>query len=214
MNCQEMTLSLGVYVIGALDPVERAEVDAHLGSCPVCRAELAELDGLPALLDTLTLDDLAPEPVVPSDDLFQRVATQARAEQPDNSELTQRRNRYRRLTAIAAAFVLIVGGSVGGWALFRDHDNYQQTGPVKMTVSLAAQTTGTSYTVSVSGLPNDEHCKLIAVAKDGSRDVAGRWDATYAGQANETGSTIIPRSRLAKLVLLGDGGDRLAVVNV
>jgi hypothetical protein len=83
-----------------------------------------------------------------------------------------------------------------------------------MTVTLASQTTGTALAVMVSGLPQDEHCRLIAVATDGSRDLAGRWDATYQGQAQETGSTGIPRSRLAKLVLLGTNGQRLVTVPV
>jgi predicted anti-sigma-YlaC factor YlaD len=212
MSCTEMTLSLGVYVLGVLDPAERAEVDAHLAECALCRAELAELEGLPGLLDQVSLEDLTPEPSLPSEDLFERMAAKARAE--NVVDLDGRRRRYRRLTAVAAAFVLVVGGVFGGVALFRDHDGDSYSGPVQMSVSLAAQKTGTSYTVSVSGLPIDEHCKLIAVAKDGTRDVAGRWDATYQGQAKETGSTSIPRSDLAKLVLLGTDGEQLAVVNV
>jgi predicted anti-sigma-YlaC factor YlaD len=210
MTCKDMTLSLGVYVLGALDPAERAEVDTHLAECALCRAELAELEGLPRLLDQVSLDDLTPEPS-PSEDLFERVAAKARAE--NVVDLAGRRRRYQRLTAVAAAFVLVVGGVFGGVALLRHH-GHQDVGPVQMSVSLAAQKTGTSYTVSVSGLPIDEHCKLIAVAKDGTRDVAGRWDATYQGQAKETGSTSIPRSDLAKLVLLGTDGQQLVVVNV
>jgi predicted anti-sigma-YlaC factor YlaD len=212
MSCTEMTLTLGVYVLGILDPVERAEVDAHLAECALCRAELAELEGLPRLLDQVSLEDLTPEPSLPSEDLFERMAAKARAE--NVVDLDARRRRYRRLTAVAAAFVLVVGGVFGGVALLGHDDGDSYSGPVQMSVSLAAQKTGTSYTVSVSGLPIDEHCKLIAVSKDGTRDVAGRWDATYQGQAKETGSTSIPRSDLAKLVLLGTNGEQLAVVNV
>jgi anti-sigma factor RsiW len=210
MTCKDMTLSLGVYVLGALDPAERAEVDAHLADCALCRAELAELAGLPGLLEQVSLEDLTPDPAPPTDDLFERVAAQARAE--NVTDLASRRRRYQRLTAVAAAIVLVVGGVFGGVALFGHHDKGYQG--VHMSVSLAAQRTGTSYTVSVSGLPTDEHCKLIAYAEDGTRDVAGRWDATYAGQAKETGSTSIPRSSLDKLVLLGTDGEQLAVVKV
>lgn len=212
MTCKDMTLSLGVYVLGALDPSERSQVDAHLAQCATCRAELAELEGLPSLLGRLTLDDLAPEPVLPSEDLFERVAARARAEAA--SVAAVRHRHYRRLTAVAAAVVLLVGGIVGGFAATRHHDQYAGPGHVQMAVSLAAERTGTSYTVNVSGLPTDEHCKLIAVAKDGTRDVAGRWDATYSGQAKETGSIAIPRDELRQLVLLGTDGEQLAVVNV
>jgi hypothetical protein len=50
MDCSEARLSLGVYVLGAIDPAERALVDSHLAGCRDCRDELAGLAGLPALL--------------------------------------------------------------------------------------------------------------------------------------------------------------------
>jgi anti-sigma factor RsiW len=49
-DCQEARIALGVYVLGAIDPDERAAVDDHLDTCPQCRAELAEFMELPGLL--------------------------------------------------------------------------------------------------------------------------------------------------------------------
>ena len=49
-DCRDIRHALGVYVLGAIDPAERAMVDAHLSTCPECREELAGLAGLPALL--------------------------------------------------------------------------------------------------------------------------------------------------------------------
>src|SRR3954470_21113503 len=49
-DCQEARIALGVYVLGAIDPDERAAVDEHLDTCPRCRAELAEFMELPGLL--------------------------------------------------------------------------------------------------------------------------------------------------------------------
>lgn len=49
-DCQEARIALGVYVLGAIDPDERAAVDEHLDACPQCRAELAEFMELPGLL--------------------------------------------------------------------------------------------------------------------------------------------------------------------
>ena len=48
-DCTDARPSLGVYVLGAIDPAERALVDAHLVTCRDCRDELAGLAGLPAL---------------------------------------------------------------------------------------------------------------------------------------------------------------------
>jgi predicted anti-sigma-YlaC factor YlaD len=215
MNCGETTLSLGAYLLGSLDSAERAEVEAHLATCAACRAESDDLAGLPSLLGRLTLDDIAPEPLEPPDDLFDRVAARARAEKA--REAPNRVVRHRRLLAVAAALVLVAGAGVGSWVGLRGHDHRYNSlgrGPVHMSVTLASQSTGTGLAVTVSGLPTDEHCRLIAIAQDGTRDVAGRWNATYQGQAKETGSTSIPRSQLSKLVLLGTNGKRLATVTV
>lgn len=57
MDCSEARLSLGVYVLGAIDPDERAQVDIHLAGCPACRDELAELEGLPALLALVSTEE-------------------------------------------------------------------------------------------------------------------------------------------------------------
>jgi len=57
MDCAETRLSLGVYVLGAIDPAERAQVDAHLASCRDCRDELAGLAGLPALLSRVGAEE-------------------------------------------------------------------------------------------------------------------------------------------------------------
>jgi hypothetical protein len=166
------------------------------------------------MLERLTLDDVTPDPVVPSDDLFERVAATARAER--ERDLALHRRRSRRVLSVAAALIVLVGGGVGGWAALRSsHDVYSNPhGTVHMQVALASQASGTGLAVSVSGLPTDEHCKLVAVSKDGTRDVAGRWYATYQGHANVTGSTSIPQSQLDRLVLFGTDGQRLATVTV
>jgi hypothetical protein len=51
-------MSLGVYVLGALGPAERALVQAHVAGCPACREELVLLAGLPGLLARLSLADV------------------------------------------------------------------------------------------------------------------------------------------------------------
>src|ERR1700750_95144 len=54
MSCPEVRVSLGVYVLGAIDPAERSMVDAHLATCRDCRDELAGLASLPALLSRVS----------------------------------------------------------------------------------------------------------------------------------------------------------------
>ncbi|WP_055483127.1 zf-HC2 domain-containing protein [Sphaerimonospora mesophila] len=102
MNCDDVRISLGVYVLGALDPEETAEVEAHLDTCPACRAELAELSGLPAVLGRVSEQDIevaaAPPPVV----LERLIAASAR-----------RGRRSRTMLALAASVVV---AALGGTA--------------------------------------------------------------------------------------------------
>ena len=56
MTCPR-TVALGAYVLGALEREERARLEAHLGTCAICREELERLAPLPGLLSRLTLDE-------------------------------------------------------------------------------------------------------------------------------------------------------------
>jgi hypothetical protein len=228
MNCQDATLSLGVYLLGALSPVERAEVDVHLKTCADCQRELAELAALPSILELLTVEDVEaasaggidqPLSLTPSDDLFDRVAAEARSS--DATVIRGRFTRFQQLSAAAAAVVVLGGVGVGAVALHHHSGRPAGTrtvsaisGPVHMRVKLTAQTEGTALDVDVAGLPKDEHCWLIAVGSDGSREVTEQWDATYGGRAQVSGSTRIPINQLSQLILLGSDHQPLDTISV
>jgi anti-sigma factor RsiW len=220
-------MALGVYLLGAIDADERIAVDEHLRGCARCRAELADLAMLPSMLDQLSLDDLGeamPLPV-PTDDLFARVAARVDAEAGSGAageaqvRALRRRPRWRGIAVAAAAVVVVGGASVTAVEVLRSASTGPHTfvgaqGPVRMRVAISSQATGSALRVTVSGLPTEEHCRLLAVADDGTTDLVGQWDATYAGEAQVTGSTDIPASHLSRLVLLGNGGTRLVTVSV
>ncbi|MFL6118633.1 anti-sigma factor family protein, partial [Actinophytocola sp.] len=58
MTCQH-TMTLGVYLLGALDPAERSAFESHLPYCEICRGELVRLAPLPGLLNQITPGDFA-----------------------------------------------------------------------------------------------------------------------------------------------------------
>jgi predicted anti-sigma-YlaC factor YlaD len=214
MMCHDATLSLGAYVLGALDPDERADLERHLHACPACRDDLAEIAGMPGLLGKLTLEDIKAELPSPPEDLYHRLAGRA-----DEESVRARGVRRRhRLVAAAAGVVLLagVGAGIGAWEATRpDPSSYAATaGRVHMTVKLTDQATGTGLDVTVSGLPAGERCRLVAVAHDGTRDIAGAWAATYTGHAWVKGSTSIPSSQLEQLLLLSATGQQLVGVRV
>src|ERR1700676_2655250 len=114
-NCTDARPSLGVYVLGAIDPAERALVDAHLGTCRDCGDELAGLAGLPALLARVNPDEVSR---IRADDTV-RTTTEDRPPGEllgtvlDLAAARRRRTRWR-LAAAAAAVVAIAGGLFGG----------------------------------------------------------------------------------------------------
>jgi len=205
-------VALGAYLLGALDPRERAEVEHHLSGCRRCRDELADLAALPGLMSRITVDEAISGPPPVDDAMLERLLTAATRE---------RRTAVvrRRLLAVAAAVVL-VAGSVGGVAAYRSmtaqttHSVDASAGPVHLRVEMAAASNGTALTIWLSGVRSEEHCELIAVSDTGAREVASSWEATYTGRAVIKGTTAIPYSHLRHLLVPTYDGVQLLTTDV
>jgi hypothetical protein len=79
MTCTH-TSTLGVYLLGALEPEERSHFEGHLSGCDVCRTELVRLAPLPGLLNQITVadfDDLAELPLPAPESPFAAFEAQA-----------------------------------------------------------------------------------------------------------------------------------------
>jgi len=174
MSCQ-MMMSLGVYVLGAADPVERAQVEAHLPGCPACRAELVRLAPLPGLLADVPAG-LRPEGRLPGEATGQAAPAGVRG-RPD-----------RRWQAVAAAAcVAAIAGAAGGFLLAPQGAAHRPatvtlTGAnpamhVTATAALAATSWGTSIQLRLRGLPRNVPCRLIVRSRTGATEVSGVWDA-------------------------------------
>jgi predicted lipoprotein with Yx(FWY)xxD motif len=137
-TCAGIRPQLGVYLTGAIDPADRVVVVRHLAACADCRAELAGLAGLPALLRRPQVQAAAQEPptdnTVPDNtvtyypDAYYPDASYPDAGYPDAGypdaggmpgrlvRRVARQRRRRRWLLVAAAFVLVVAAGTG-WAL-------------------------------------------------------------------------------------------------
>jgi hypothetical protein len=60
-HCQDIQPELSAYLDGELTPPQRAEIEAHLASCPRCQEELAELKTLVAGVAALPKLEPAPQ---------------------------------------------------------------------------------------------------------------------------------------------------------
>jgi hypothetical protein len=174
MTCQ-MRMSLGVYVLGAADPGERARVQAHLTGCPACRAELTRLRPLPGLLAS-----------VPDGMLAAAQPPGSRTSRPSRVRPVMRGRPWR---AAAAAFTAAcaAGGlwlaSAGGAqpAATVALSAVNPATHVSATAALTATSWGTSIQLRLRGLPLNVDCRLIVRSRAGATEVAGVWDAWQAG---------------------------------
>jgi hypothetical protein len=129
MDCPDARLSLGVYVLGAIDPADRAVVDAHLATCRDCRDELAGLAGLPALLARVSSEEaiaLAATDLPSPDGVDEIVREIVRQQEPppellgtvlDLTAARRRRRRWREASLGVAAALIIAAGLFGGLRL-------------------------------------------------------------------------------------------------
>jgi hypothetical protein len=212
LSCGDATVALGAYVVGSLDHAERADVEAHLARCPACRDELAALAPLPGLLSRLSLAEVEAGPAPVDDAMLDRLLGAAERE--------RRSDTRRRWLAAAAVLVMLAGGtggSVAAWQATHGNDwpRYDVAqGQVHLVVTVSDDEGGTKLEMALWGVDPEERCALVAVSRDGREEVAGWWEATYAGTAKITGTTSIPREQLSRLRVVTDGGRTLVTADV
>jgi anti-sigma factor ChrR (cupin superfamily) len=213
---------LAVYVLGALEPAERSAVERHVATCEACRAELADLAGMPGLLARIDRAEVehivaAPHPQLDvADDagLNRLLAASRRADGRD------RRGRRRiQLLSVAAALVVLAGAggtaaAVWGGSGHRAAPITASAGPVHATVRLTGSSTGTAIALDLSGVAPEEHCRLVAVSKTGAVSDAGSWTASYTGWAGIHGVTAIAATDLASLRVVTTAGATLVTIPV
>jgi putative zinc finger protein len=182
-SCRTFRELLGVYVVGAIEPDERAAVDAHLSQCYECREELAGLAPLPALLHRVPLGDaerilLASQPPAdvaePSPEMLNSLLRQVGAK--------RRTRRFRGLFTAAAAVLVAVGGAAAVAEAIAPHHHQQvietataTKGALSATVRYGESSWGTHMSVQVSGFKRWTACEFYVMTKDGRRILAGGW---------------------------------------
>lgn len=186
---EELQRSLGSYVLGALEPAERAEVQAHLAGCRTCTQELASYAGLPALLSRVPLGEITAPPA-PSQLGLPRLLAVVQREQ------RSRDRRLRRWQAaavgLAAAAALVVGVTFAPPLLDRDGDQRRlvaSAAAASGTVELESRPWGTSVRLRVEGLPDRGSYTAWATDATGKRTAVATWSGTASGEVDVTGAT-------------------------
>ena len=214
-DCTDARPSLGVYVLGAIDPAERALVDAHLPTCRDCRDELAGLAGLPALLARVNPDEISR---ICADDTVRTVTDDRPPGELigtvlDLAAARRRRTRWRFL-ATAAAVVAIAGGLFGGLSSMgttrtlvvpvgAGHGSWETVQAsstltaATASIAYSQQLWGNAFEVLVDQIPVGTTCQLWVVHPDGTRTQVAAWTASrdegkvwYAGSMASTAEPI------------------------
>jgi Putative zinc-finger len=185
-SCRDIRQALGVYVLGAIDPAERAQVDEHLATCPGCREELASLAGLPAMLRKVPMVEAerlaAPDAesdlsVAPSQEMLDSLVAR--------TAHVRRMHRWRGVLATAAAVIVALGGGAAVATALQPGSSHVTahwkralgsgaTG-IHLTVEYQSVKGGTWIKANVTGAPPGTVCKFQVVDGHGRVMVLGSW---------------------------------------
>jgi putative zinc finger protein len=214
------TTTLGVYLLGALEPPDRSEFESHLAGCGTCRTELVRLAPLPGLLHQISPEDFEdglppapaePLPVTVSDP--QPVTEPVPVPSPPvvvplPAEPPRRPRRYWQAAAAGIVLILVIGG-IFGWQALR-HDTPPAAEGVVWTgsdpntgvgadVRLVDREWGTEFEIKVHGAPPDRGCYLVVYDHYGNREVTGWWKTNHDPNDAIPASSSIRRSKIEKL---------------
>jgi hypothetical protein len=220
MDCHEARMSLGVLVLGAIEPEERPALETHLAECASCSGELAQLAVLPGLLQRLD-----PDPHVTS--AGEPPGLGARLRSAGSDLAAQRRRRARRTGIGAVAGVAAAAAAVAVLGVGRSPQVSPPHGsgttvvatsrpgnPVGARFVLHPRPDGTLVSVSLHGVVPRQRCSLVAVGLSGRREVAAGWVASYSGSATVEGTTSLFLGDIARLEVVRPDGTALAAARL
>jgi anti-sigma factor RsiW len=220
-ECAQVRNELGVYLLGAIGPRDRAKLENHLASCLSCREKLAALAGMPALLRKVPADEAIRAwrddggdgpPTRPLEALLNKAA----------------RTRRRRRWAIAAATALVAGLAATGVQLFRSGPattpaaaapRWMATATVanpvtgvSAAVRYAAEPWGSELGVHVTGIPVGTRCELWVTGARGQAVAAGGWTIAASGQPGWYPASVpFPAGALRGFEVTADGKAQITV---
>lgn len=195
MTCPE-TIATGAYVLGALDPGERLELERHLRDCASCREALLRFANLPGLLHALTLEE---------------ITSTAFDHKPARTF-----SRGRALIAAAAAVFVVLAGVFIGRELVTDPAPQARpsvswsatdgVGGLDTTATLSNQSWGTDIQVRMKDLEPGQLCKLVVHARSGESETSGWWTTNYLDAAEVPASTSIALPDIARIDIVTAAG--------
>ncbi|OBC09152.1 anti-sigma factor [Mycobacterium sp. 852013-50091_SCH5140682] len=208
------------YVLGSLTSTERREYEGHLAGCERCRAAVAELSGMPALLALLDFDDVrALDEEQPDPPLRPEVLESVLA------KVSWRRRRSRWVTSAAvglAAALLAVGlvvairpetfGLHTGTAQQQTAEMLQMAKvaetPINASIALSSYAWGTRIDMACTygdwGKKDapPQNLGMVVVGRDGTHTEVATWLGLSGATALPSGNTTLPINEIAAVQMV------------
>ncbi|MEJ7649913.1 MAG: zf-HC2 domain-containing protein [Nakamurella sp.] len=209
-------LSLGAYVLGALDAGDRNELEEHLAECTDCRREVVSFAGLPGLMGRVTLAEVRQHEQEPTPSARLQASTVAaiRSEQ-QSSRRTVRRWRVIAGGGLAAAvaactaLILVLTTSTPATvdaATVRQNLTAAAGTSASGSLSLLSKTWGTQVHVVLADLPRTGAFTVRTIDDSGRQSTAATWQATPSGRAELTGATSSQIDDIERVEIVTDAG--------
>jgi anti-sigma factor RsiW len=186
--CATWRGDIGAYIVGALSPEAGAGVQRHLETCTACRSEYQDLVPVRDWLSR------AADSVVPGGHIPARLPPQPARPPPHRPRRRWLATTTAAITAATVAVITVITAHPAPPA----YQAVNRASGAHGQAQLHATPSGTQIDLTITGLPANEHCTLVAVSPAGT-DIAGTWNTAYDGTAQVEGTTAIPITQLTKL---------------
>jgi predicted anti-sigma-YlaC factor YlaD len=199
------------YVLGALDPQEAAEFEAHVAQCPACRERVDEArDTLDLLAVASAADFVGPDPaeVEPMPDtLLPGLMRRARRERHRRTLVTA--GIAAAVAAVLVALAFLVWPSSNSSEPSREAFVAVRPSPVSASAQLVSKTWGTEIDLQCKyeqGIDETHPYGLRVIDKDRVSHGAGSWSLVPGKTITFTGGTAVPLDRIAEVQITRTDG--------
>jgi hypothetical protein len=199
---------IGAFLLGKLDEGERKAMQTHLNSCPVCQAEVRELEPVVGALADASPDRIDEAPWPPGDLEELTLA-------PILGEIHRARRRRRRFrwSALAAAAIFVVAIGLAGFtwllepAVALEPLSFSVAPGMEVEGHLIEHDSGTEIRLVVSGLRDGQTYRVTLVSEDGERINAGTFIGIGDKQLRYTFNAALLRKDADRLEVRTAGGE-------
>jgi Putative zinc-finger len=199
---------IGAFLLGKLHGEERTAMQTHLNSCPVCQAEMRELEPVVAALADASPDQIDEDPQPPGDLEELTLA-------PILGEIhrARRRRRQFRWSALAAAAICVVVIGLAGFtwllepAVALEPLSFSVAPGMEVEGHLIKHDWGTEIRLVVSGSRDGQTHRVTLVSENGERVNAGTFIGIGDKPLRSTFNAALLRKYAARLEVRTPGGE-------